>query len=80
MAVTFTNPDVAAAFEPLRENDGKIHIPAGKTNKGGYAGLLSGITLEAAQKAVASGSNLLKKKESNAGSNNKAAAVSEEET
>jgi hypothetical protein len=60
--VQFTNADVAAKYEACRANDGRIHIPAGK-DKNGYAGLLSGITLVAADKAYASGSNLLKLKQ-----------------
>lgn len=68
MPVQFINEDVAAKFEACRENDGKIHIPAGKHKPGqprpvGYAGPLSRITLAAAEKALASGSNILKLKE-----------------
>ncbi len=65
--VKFENPEVEAKFESLRENDGKVHIPAGKSKPGeksvGYAGPLSKITLEAAEKALASGSNILKLRE-----------------
>lgn len=68
MALEFTNPEVAAEFEALRSADTKIHVPAGKSVPGqpkvGYSGMLSGITKEAAEKAIASGSNLLKRKES----------------
>lgn len=67
--VKFENPEVDAKFEALRSVDGKVHIPSGKTKPGeksvGYAGPLSKITLEAAEKALASGSNLLKLKETN---------------
>ena len=65
MAVIFSNPDTAAKYEAARENDCKVHVPAGKTKTGGYSGMLSGITPEAAAKAVASGSNLLKEKSGN---------------
>lgn len=66
--VEFKNPEVAAQFEALRAVDGKIHVPAGKKKSPedkpvGYSGMLSGITLEAAEKALASGSNILKRKE-----------------
>lgn len=60
--VQFTNPAVAAKYQALRSADCKVHIPAGKTKSGGYAGMLSGITLEAADKAFASKSNLLELK------------------
>jgi hypothetical protein len=60
--VQFTNTDVAAKYEACRANDGRIHIPAGK-DKNGYAGPLSGITLAAADKAYASGCNVLKLKQ-----------------
>lgn len=68
MSFDFTNPEVAAKYVPCREKDGKVHIPAGKKVIGkpapvGYAGPLSKITLEAAEKAIASGSNLLKAKD-----------------
>jgi len=65
--VVFKNPEVAAKFEAGREKDGIIDIPCGRqvkgmTDKSGYHGLLSGITLAAAEKAVKYGSNLLKEK------------------
>lgn len=67
MGVVFKNPDVAAKYEALRSVDGKVHIPGGSKIPGqeraGYMGPLSGITLAAADKAHASGSNLLKLKE-----------------
>lgn len=65
--VVFKNPEVAAKFEACREKDGIIDVPCGKqvngmTDKSGYHGLLSGITLAAAEKAVKYGANLLKEK------------------
>ena len=67
MALEFTNPEVAAQYEPLRSTDTKIHVPSGKSIPGqpkvGYSGMLSGITPEAAEKHIASGGNLLKRKE-----------------
>lgn len=67
MGVVFKNPDVAAKYEALREKDGKVHIPGGSKIPGkertGFMGPLSLITLDAADKAFASGSNLLKLKE-----------------
>lgn len=70
MPVKFTNPEVDNMYEALREKDGHIHIPAGKKTASnpepkGYAGPLSGITPAAAEKAVKSGSNLLRLKGSN---------------
>ena len=67
--VEFKNPAVAEKYTPLRNKDGKVHIPAGKKTAPdkpgvGYAGLLSNITLAAADKAFVSGSNLLALKES----------------
>jgi hypothetical protein len=61
MPVEFKNPDVAAKYEALR-NDGPVHVPAGKNPGTGYAGPLSGITLVAADKAMASGINWFKLK------------------
>jgi hypothetical protein len=65
--VKFENPEVDAKYEACRETDGKVHIPAGKSkageNKVGYSGPLSKITPAAAEKALASGSNILKLKE-----------------
>jgi hypothetical protein len=52
----FKHADVAAKYEALRR-DGHVHVPAGKQAGSGYAGLLSGITLAAADKAVAGGVN-----------------------
>jgi hypothetical protein len=67
MGVVFKNPDVAAKYEAIREKDGKVHIPGGSKVPGvertGFMGPLSLITLAAADKAYASGSNLLKLKE-----------------
>jgi hypothetical protein len=68
MSFEFQNPDVKAKYTPARETDGKVHIPAGKKNAKnptpeGYAGPLSLISLVAADKAYASGSNILKLKE-----------------
>lgn len=67
----FKNPEVAAKYEALREKDGKVHIPGGSKVPGedrtGFMGPLSLITLAAADKAYASGSNLLKLKEANKG-------------
>lgn len=62
MGFEFTNPAVSAKYVPLRKADCKIHVPAGREKKGGYAGPLSGITLEAADKCYASKSNLLELK------------------
>lgn len=76
--VQFTNPDVAAKYESGRAVDTKVHVPAGKTVPGGekpigYSGMLSGITLAAADKMYASGSNNLKLKPvGNASAKNKA--------
>ncbi len=61
--VQFTNPAVAAKYKATRSTDGKVHVPAGKEKTGGYAGLLSGITLAAADKAFASKSNILELKD-----------------
>jgi hypothetical protein len=74
--VKFENPEVEAKYEALRSEDGRVHIPAGKSVIGqksvGYAGPLSKITPEAAEKALASGSNILKlKTPSSEKSNNK---------
>lgn len=68
MPVEFDNADVAAKYVPAREKDGHVHVPAGKKtaknpNPVGYAGLLSNITLVCADKAFASGSNILKLKD-----------------
>lgn len=67
MGIVFKNPEVAAKYEALREKDGKVHIPGGSKIPGqertGFMGPLSLITLAAADKAYASGSNLLKLKE-----------------
>ena len=68
MPIVFENADVAAKYSPARETDGKVHVPAGKSVPGqpapvGYAGPLSKITLAAADKAFASGSNIIKLKE-----------------
>jgi hypothetical protein len=67
MGVKFTNPDVADKFEATRKSDCKVHIPAGKEKKGGYAGMLSDITPEAAEKAVKSGSGNIKLKSGSPG-------------
>lgn len=84
MAFEFENPEVAAKFQPARENDGKVHIPAGKKtaanpNPVGYAGPLSKISLAAAEKALASGSNILKLKENAPKADNKKTDVKKEE-
>lgn len=65
--IEFKNPDVAAKYEALREKDGEVHVPGGAKEPGveraGFKGPLSLITLAAADKAFASGSNILKLKE-----------------
>ena len=65
--INFENPEVAAKYEALRSTDGKVHIPGGHKIPGqertGFMGPLSKITLAAADKAFASGSNILKLKE-----------------
>jgi hypothetical protein len=48
MAVEFKNADVAAKYSTIRSTDPKIHLP-GKGNTG-WAGKLSDITIEAADK------------------------------
>jgi hypothetical protein len=85
MGIVFKNPEVAAKYEALREKDGKVHIPGGSKIPGqeraGFMGPLSLITLAAADKAYASGSNLLKLKEpvtSGSGSNNRTRTIKEE--
>ena len=62
MNVVFENPEVAAKYDACRSSDGKVHVPSGKVYGSGYAGPLSKISLVAADKAFASGSNLLKLK------------------
>lgn len=84
MGVVFKNADVAAKYEACREVDGKVHIPGGSkipgVNRVGYMGPLSLITLEAADKAFASGSNLLKLKEqAGSGSGNRRSSPGKEE-
>lgn len=63
MAVVFKDQEVAKKYEACRQSDGKVHIPSGKEYGSGYAGPLSLITLKAADKAFANGSNILKLKE-----------------
>jgi hypothetical protein len=66
MAFEFKDPDVAKKYTPNRESDTKVHVPSGKSVPGqksvGYSGMLSGITLAAADKAFKSGTNNFKLK------------------
>lgn len=62
MGVVFENKDVADKYEACRTVDGKVHVPSGKVHGSGYMGPLSKITLGAADKMFASGSNNLKLK------------------
>lgn len=76
MPVKFENSDVEAKYEACREKDGHVHVPAGKNPGSGYAGPLSKITLAAADKAAASGSNILKLKEPAKADSNKGTKTS----
>ena len=55
----FSNTDVEAKYQSDFKNDPKVHVPAETGKSNGYAGPLSGILLEHAERLIKQESNLV---------------------